>query len=126
MSEAGVKSQYSDAARRASDIVNLHIVAEPENAGRWVAIRLSDGGSDGAVYDSREAAISHQLRPQYCTFVQMPPDGMSPKEAEALLKYWRALVDANVRDDDIYTPMPLMPLTQRDQLRQIRVLAKGK
>ena len=119
----------SDAARRCADIVNLHAVAGgllAEGEERWVAIRLSDGGSDGAVYDSRAAAIAHQLRPEYCTYVLVPPDGMQPQEAEALLRYWRALVDAHVRDDDPSMPMPLMPLTVRDQRRQIQVLAKGK
>jgi hypothetical protein len=114
---------YSDAARRCADIVNLHVMAE--GAGRWCAIRLSDGGSDGAIYDSREQAISHQLRPEYCTYVLIPPDGMDPKEAEALLGYWRALADGGVRDDDPYLEMPLMPLTARDMRRQIHILTRG-
>lgn len=116
-------SQYSDAARRASDIVNLHVIAG--SVGQWCSIRLSDGGSDGAVYESREQAISHQLRPEYTTQVLIPPDGMSPQEAEAVLKYWRALVDANVRDDDPRLEMPLIPLTRRDIARQIQVLKRG-
>lgn len=90
----------------------------------WVAIRLSDGGSDGAIYDTRDIAIRHQSRPDYCTYVQVPPDGMTDHEAEALLGYWRALRDRNVRDDGQL--MPLMPLLARDRRRQIRALAKGR
>ena len=112
----------SDAAKRCSDAVNLAVVAGC--AGRWLAIRLADGGCDNALYDSRGDAQSHQLRPQYCTYVMVPPDGMQPHEAEALLQYWRRLVDANVTDD--HAPMPLMPLTRTDMARQIRVLSKGR
>lgn len=114
---------YSDAAIRCSDIVNLHVMAG--GVGRWCSIRLSDGGSDGAIYDTREQAISHQLRPEYTTQVLIPPDGMSHQEAEAVLKYWRALVDANVRDDDPRLEMPLIPLTRRDIARQIQILTRG-
>lgn len=115
--------QYSDAARRASDIVNLHVMAG--GVGQWAAIRLSDGGSDGAAYDSREQAIRHQLHPEFCTYVLVPPDGMSPQEAQVVLDYWRALVDANVRDDDPAMPMPLVPLTAADRSRQIQILRRG-
>lgn len=125
MPEAAVsKRPFSDAARRCADNVNLHAMVG--GADHWVAIRLSDGGSDGALYDTREQAISHQLRPEYCTYVLVPPSGMEPAEAEALLKYWRALSDANVRDDDPSMPMPLMPLTAADRRNQIQVLRKGR
>lgn len=113
-----------DTARRCSDTVTLHVLAG--SVGLWCAIRLGDGGSDGVVYDTREDAIRHQLRPQYCTFILIPPDGMSPQEAKAVLGYWRALVDGGIRDDDPAMPMPLMPLTARDQARQIAILTKGR
>jgi hypothetical protein len=122
--EQAIAPAYSDAAKRCSDLVTLH--ATCGSVTRWVAIRLSDGGSDGAVYDSRAEAISHQLRPEYCTYVCVPPGGMAPKEAEAVLWYWRQLVDANVRDDDPAQPMPLMPLTRRDVRRQLQILKKGR
>jgi len=112
----------SDAAKRCADIVSLAAIAGC--VGRWVAIRLSDGGYDNAIYDSREDAQRHQLRPEYCTYVLVPPGGMHAHEAEALLDYWRKLSDANVRDD--HAPMPLMPLTAADRRRQIRVLSKGR
>jgi hypothetical protein len=116
--------QPSDAAKRCADIVTLASIAG--SVGMFVAIRLSDGGYDGALYDSRESAISHQLRPHLCTYVLVPPGGMQPYEAEALLDYWRKLADANVRDDDPAVPLPLMPLTASDRKRQIRALLKGR
>lgn len=116
--------QPSDAAKRCADTITLASIAG--SVGRFMAIRLADGGSDNALYDSREDAIRHQLRPQFCTYIKVPPGGMQPYEAEALLDYWRKLNDANVRDDDVNVPMPLMPLTARDRRRQIRVLSKGR
>lgn len=123
----GVPAQFrepSDAAKRCSDAVNLAAVGG--GAGFWLAIRLQDGGTDHGIYDTRQAAIRHQLRPEHCTYVQVPPDGMNPFEAEALLDYWRKLRDANVRDDDPGLTLPLMPLTAADRRRQIRVLSKGR
>lgn len=116
--------QASDAARRCADRVNLARIAGC--TGMWVAVRLADGGGDGNVYDSREAAIRHQPRPEFCTFVKVPPDGMQDWEAQALLDYWRAVNDAGVRDDDPDLQLPLMPLTRRDRRRQIRALARGR
>jgi hypothetical protein len=110
-----------DASRRCADAVNLAAIAGC--TGMWVAIRLADGRSDGQVYDTREAAISHQPRPEFCTFVQVPPDGMPDHEAQALLAYWRELHDANVRDDA--QQMPLIPLLARDRRRQLAILKKG-
>lgn len=113
-----------DAARRCADAVNLATIAG--GVGLWLAIRLQDGRSDGAIYDTRAAAIEHQPRPDLCTFVRIPPDGMRDHEAAALLDYWRQLRDRNVRDDDPAQPMPLMPLLARDRRRQIAILAKGR
>lgn len=116
--------QPSDAAKRCADIVSLAAVAGC--AGRFVAIRLADGGYDGTLYDSREDAIRHQPSPDRCTYVLVPPGGMAAHEAEALLDYWRKLADSGVHDDDPAVPMPLMPLLRADRRRQIRVLAKGR
>jgi hypothetical protein len=116
--------QISDDARRCADIVTLATIAGC--TGMWVAIRLADGGYDGCIYDTREAAISHQLRPQLCTYVKVAPTHMPVYEAQALLDYWRELSTANVRDDDPAQPMPLMPLLAGDRRRQIRALKRGR
>lgn len=116
--------QPSDAAKRCADIVTLAAIAGL--AGKFLAIRLQDGGGDSVGYDSREDAIRHQLHPERCTYVLVPPGGMPAHEAEALLDYWRKLADSGVRDDDLATPMPLMPLLATDRRRQIRALSKGR
>jgi hypothetical protein len=94
----GHEHRYSDAANRCSDIVRTHIVMG--NAGRWLAIRLSDGGSDGRVYDLRRDAIRFQLHENLCAYVCIPPDNMSPKDAHAFLALHRKLYDAGMRLSD--------------------------
>jgi hypothetical protein len=116
--------QPSDAAKRCADIVTLASIAGM--AGKFMAIRLQDGGSDQVPYDTREDAIRHQLNPERCTYVLVPPSAMGAHEAEALLDYWRKLADSGVRDDDPAVPMPLMPLLAADRRRQIRALSKGR
>jgi hypothetical protein len=86
---------YSDEARRASDTVNLHLLADAGNVGRWVAIRLSDGSSDGTVYDCKCDAKRHQLHEKQCTYVQIQPNGLSAKDAQILLAITREFYDAN-------------------------------
>jgi hypothetical protein len=98
----------SDAARRAADVVNLALLADRDGAvGRWVAIRLSDGGSDGVVYDRVEHAANAQLHYQQCMYVRIGPGGMPAREAEAALAYHRTVYDAGNRPPylDGYTPI---------------------
>jgi len=83
-----------------------HIVAGHE--GRWVAIRLSDGGSDGNTYDTREDAVRHQLHETLCAYAVVRPDDMSPKAAEAFLRVHREIYDAGYRLADVpkgYAPL---------------------
>lgn len=115
---------YSEAAKRCSDIVTL--AATCNRIGIWVAIRLSDGGSDGVHYDTRADAVRHQLHEKQCTYVRIPPGGMTPREADIFLGYHREVYDAGFRLPDPEFAMPMMPLTKRDQQAQIRILARGK
>ena len=101
---------YSDAAKRCSDIVTMHIAAG--QAGRWCAIRLSDGGSDGVVYDTRSDAIRHQLHETLCAYVQIPRDSMPPEHAERFLAFHRKCYDAGFRlSDPDDRREPIMPYT---------------
>jgi hypothetical protein len=89
---------YSDAAKRCSDTIRTHIVAG--KAGRWAAIRLSDGGSDGIAYDTRADAIDHQLHETQCAYVQIPLDDMPPAHAQRYLAFHRAAYDGGFRLTD--------------------------
>jgi hypothetical protein len=103
----------SDAAKRCSDAVNLHILADSLGAiGKWVAIRLSDGGSDGVLYDTKSDAVRSQLHERQCAYVCVTPDGMSPRAAESYLKTVRRLYDEGVTLSD---PADVKPNMYADQ-----------
>ncbi len=92
---------HSDEARRCSDAVNLHVAGLGWDAtGKWVAIRLSDGGSDGTLYDSKRDAVRHQLHEQQCCYVAIPPSGMNACSAESYLALHRKMYDAGMRLTD--------------------------
>jgi hypothetical protein len=90
-----------DAAKRMSGIINGYIVFMPmwELRSKWLAIRLSDGGSDGTLYDSREDAINHQLDARFCAYTafQSLMGGASPKDCAIWLEVHRQAYDANMR-----------------------------
>lgn len=89
---------FSDAARRCSEVVNMHALAGAY--GKWVAIRLSDGGSDGIAYDTRADAIQHQLHERLCCYISVPLGYMHVGEAEAFMKLNRDLYDKGMRLSD--------------------------
>lgn len=106
---------YSDRARRCSDVITQMIVdfgdRKNELWGKWVAIRLSDGSSDRNIYDSKATAQKHQLHPRQCAYVCIPPEGMSPRQAETYLRFIEGLYDAgyDLADPDKHVPMPQDP-----------------
>jgi hypothetical protein len=92
---------FSDAARRAADQINTHVAVHGWNViGKWAAIRLSDGGSDGVMYDSKPDAVKHQLHEQQCAYVQIPPDGVTVSGMQSYLELHRKLYDAGMRLQD--------------------------
>jgi hypothetical protein len=99
----------------------MHAIAG--SYGKWAAIRLSDGGSDNVVYDSREDAINHQLHEELCCYVFIPFTGMTPKEAEAFMELNRALYDAGWHMTD---PALINPVRAEDHQRKIRQLKRSK
>ena len=115
------KPVYSDAAKRCSDVVNLAMHCG--DWGKWVAIRLLDGGSDGVVYDTRQDAIRHQFYEFFCCYVMVPPSGMQPPEAEEFMAFNRELYDAGFRMTD---PEVVKPLRTEDVAVARRRLAVAK
>lgn len=99
--DPGPLGVYSDEARRASDIINLHLLADQSgNVGRWVAIRLSDGSSDNVLYDCKCDAKIHQLHEKQCVYVQIQPTGLSAKDAHILIQMYRDMYDKNMTMPD--------------------------
>ncbi len=122
---------YSDAAKRASDIVNLHLAANSwdEIRDKFVAIRLSDGGYDGTLYDNKRDAVRHQSDERLCAYVcfRNLMAGASPKEMQVFLDMNRKAYDAGMRfhdPDDAHGGKDLAPEAPLvDYVRRARVAA---
>jgi hypothetical protein len=88
-----------------TDAMNLAAVAG--DGGKWLAVRLSDGGTDGVAYDTRREAIRHQLHETLCAYVRAYE--ITAREAETVLAYHRAVYDAGYRlpdpDDEPRAPL---------------------
>ena len=69
---------------------------------KWLAIRLSDGGYDGVLYDSKAEAVRHQSDEKLCAYISYRgiPGGTTPKEMELFLKFNRDAYDAGFRLPD--------------------------
>lgn len=94
-----------DAARRAYDIVNsyVHFVPWDERINSWIAIRLSDGGSDGVLYQSKRDAVRHQPDEFMCAYFsyRTAPNGFgSKRDAQLWMDITRAAYDAGMRSGD--------------------------
>jgi hypothetical protein len=117
----------TEEGQRASDVVQGHLATNPAAVGRWVALRLSDGGSDGVVYDTRADAIRHQHSPEYCCFVKIPPTGFPPGDASRFLLLSRAFEKGGFRLIDPEDKRePIMPWTDEEFSDVMRVIAGGK
>jgi hypothetical protein len=81
-----------DAGKRAAEAVNLHLLADPDaNVGSWVAVRLSNGETDGVAYETWESAVSHQHDESWCCYLLITPDGITPRNAAVFIKINRQL-----------------------------------
>lgn len=98
-------AKYSDRTRRAFDALQLHYQAVgAEAAGWWVAIRLSDGGSDGNLYRSKMEATRFQLHESQCAYICLPHLGeMTIGEIDAYLKVNEKIYDQGGRLSDTET-----------------------
>ena len=115
---------YTDDAKRLAASVNMH--AYLGNAGQFAAYKLQDISTDNVAYPSRRAAAQMKWpNDHYYFYLQIPPDGMQLKEAEAYIRYNRALYEAGLRMPvEIIDSMPTMPNTVQDSRRQISLLTK--
>ncbi len=96
--------EYSDAAKRAADIVNGYLAWVPidELRRKYIAVRLSDGGTDGVLYDSKRDAVRHQLDEFLCAYVSFRNllNGATAREMEIFLKFNRDAYDKGFRLTD--------------------------
>lgn len=95
---------HSDAAKRCADQVNLHYAANElgmwDAVGKWIAIKLEDGGSDGTAYDTKRDAVRHQFDEFLCCYIRLIGMRMDVCEAEVFMETNRRLYDAGMRMTD--------------------------
>jgi hypothetical protein len=86
-------NEEMDAAKRLSDYVNNVCVFQPLDVviNSWIAVKLSDGSTDGVLYDTRREAVKHQQYEKQCMYLSLrqAPGGMEVQAAYALLKLHR-------------------------------------
>jgi hypothetical protein len=101
---------HSDAAKRVADVYNLHLTAGQgfipnPSVGRFAAVALADGRSDGVLYDSYGEAVRHQHnQEQRFAYLRIVPHAMSVCEAESFLRTHRLFFDAGWRLPDPQDP----------------------
>lgn len=118
----------SDAAKRVADQYALHRIGDPENSiGKFFAVRLSDGSSDGVLYDTRRDAVRHQHHDEmFYAFVQIGPWPMTAAEADVFLNVHRRMYLKGIRfadPDHRAGGLEIIPrLTKEAQHRQLERL----
>lgn len=92
-----------DAAKRMSDIVRLHqsMMSKDEIlAVRFIGIRLSDGGSNGMVYETHADAVNdHRNEPSRCVYFPIPLETWTPKICDVLLWWVTNAYNNGYRED---------------------------
>lgn len=127
---------HSDAARRVSDTWNLHLTAQASaralglglsQTARWFAVRLSDGSTDGQLYDTRREAITHQHHNEnWYAYCYLQPCEMTVCMAESFLYVHRLAYDNGFRmaDPDGSGHELIPALTVEDFAAQMDALAR--
>jgi hypothetical protein len=128
--DSGRPAGHSDAARRVADTYMLHRVANRGlgSVNKVFAVALSDGASDGVLYDTMADCIRHQKHnAKWYAYLRVGREDMTICAAASVLKIHRDADEAGLkfvdRDDPSFA-MELIPrLTVEDNQRMTRALA---
>lgn len=107
MSSGSEPGRYAvtDRGRRLAD--HVRAARSIGGEGRWIAARLSDGATDGIVYDTKADAVRHQVTETQCAYMVVPPAAMPEAEATAYLELHEKMYAAGYRLQDPDT-QPIM------------------
>jgi hypothetical protein len=89
----------TDAAKRMSDTVNLHLVCQPWDALKnyWLAFSLADGSSRGDLYDSYKDATRFNDPKRYAIFsFRHAMGGANARDCQLFLDMGRAAAKAGI------------------------------
>lgn len=112
-----------DAACRFRDalaVAQLAISKDEILRGRWIVVRLSDGSTDGQVYETQQDAFRHApgLETLFL-YIRVPLERLSEHVTDVLLWYARKMYDAGWRPD-IDNPSLRMPNSPEEMFRGLR------
>ena len=124
--------KWPDPVLRIKDEMDLHAVAG--GTGYFAFnLRTCKPLSRGNTFPSRAAARrnAEKRTMDHLLILEIQPDGMTYREADAVLRYERTLVSAGVRTPDHLETEEnsgalSMPRTKHDQKRMIKQLVSGK
>lgn len=119
------REKYPDDVRRVKDEMDMHAVLGQKN--QWVAFHLSDGSPlDHAAYPTwNDAVKAAKWDRDNFMYLEVQPDGMPYREANAVLTYARTLHTMGYRIPDPdwadyqASVMPRMPYDRRLAARQL-------
>lgn len=92
-----------DIAQRMADVIALHQVVLGTSAilaGRYIAVRLADGTTDGTAYDDYASCVRHQKHElTRMAYFKIPLERWAPETCDVLLWYTRKCYDSGFRAD---------------------------
>lgn len=93
-----MKLVANERAKRMCAEIRMHYLVNGtfDIQGQWFAVRLSDGGSDGNLYPSKEDAVRHQLHPTQSAYVCMRPGLDNELECHHFLNAIEKIYDAGL------------------------------
>lgn len=110
LSPLGATEEEWSAALRLRDAVNLQLQVHGDQAhGRYIAVKLEDGRSDGNLYDTRRDAARHQVDDPWCFYVKVHVGGIQAREAWTVLMYARQAKKAGIvfSEEEVILPQRL-------------------
>ena len=94
----------------------------------WMAFKLSDGSTDGTIYDSRSDAIrlvTNRADQYFFVALRSCIHGMTPKEATLVLAMTRVQADRGRYHPAETKTDPIMPITTEDYMAELVSTKQG-
>lgn len=105
-----------ECGKRMSDAINMYRTNMPWEfvSDKWMAFRLSDGTSDGVLYDSKRDAVRHQVHEMLCCYIAFVNlmGGANAYGCAVMLNFTRDAYDAGFRlpdPDDVHGGRDVAP-----------------
>ena len=123
------EQELIDAGKRISDEYIMHRLADPiGNLGKFMAVKMQDGTSDHALYDSMDEGrrvIGQRDDEDRWFFIQIVPSQLPARDASVLLRANRKMFDAGIRQRAMDGKVMIPRLSREDNTAQLRSMFRG-